>query len=398
MNTVDQVLQLLNDNAEPLRPRAVALEESLGCVLAADAAADADQPAFDRSAIDGFALLQGSRAGGYSVCGEILPGDPTPPAPPTGQALRVFTGSAVPAGCSLVMLEDTETDGSRVIVRADASDNLIRRRGGSIRAGTVLLGNGTRLGAGEIAVLASAGVSHPQVVPRPRVLHLTTGREIIPFGAQPAQGQVRDTNGPLIGALLREAGVITVPRRHVDESIAALLEAAQGGDEWDLLLVSGGSSVGKHDRTREALEALGFSVLVQRVNSRPGKPLIIARRGLQWALGLPGNPVSHFVTFHVFVVRLLRRLAGIDAADFVSARLAADLPPGTDPRETFWPSRLSPTPQGALEVRPLPWLDSGDIKALGGVNALIRVPGGATLSTGGIVSVVSCTPFPSSTP
>ena len=341
MTTVTQLRQLIDEQVGALPPRAVPLEQAHGCTLAETITADSDQPALDRSAIDGFVLQAGSRVGNFQLAGEILPGDPAPGPPHGAQALRVFTGSAVPDGCALVMLEDTETDGARVVVRADASEGFIRRRGGSVRAGSVLLESGVRLGAGEIAVLASAGVEAPQVVPCPRVLHVTTGREIVSFEARPAAGQVRDTNGPLIAALLREAGAEALPRRHVNESIGALVEAVRGAGDFDVLLVSGGSSVGKHDRTREALEALGFEVLVQRVNSRPGKPLVVARQGGRWAFGLPGNPVAHFVIFHVFVARALRRLAGGAPLAPVVARLTMDLPPATDSRETFWPARLS---------------------------------------------------------
>ncbi len=389
MTTVAQLLQLIDENVGALPPRAVPLEQAHGCTLAETITADSDQPAFDRSAIDGFALPSGSRAGNFQLTGEILPGDPAPGPPHGAQILRVFTGSAVPDGCALVMLEDTETDGARVVVRADASERLIRRRGSSVRAGSVLLERGATLGAGEIAVLASAGVRAPHVVPPARVLHVTTGREVVSFETQPEAGQVRDTNGPLIAALLREAGAVAPPRRHVDESVGALVEAVRGTGDFDVLLVSGGSSVGKHDRTKEALEAMGFEVLVQRVNSRPGKPLVVARQGDRWAFGLPGNPVAHFVTFHVFVARALRRLAGRAPLAPVLARLTAYLPAPADSRETFWPARLSAAP-GAWEAQPLPWLDSGDVKALGGVNALIHVPAGAQPAAGGQVQVVRC--------
>jgi len=389
--TVEEVLRLIDSEAAALPVRTVALEEALGCMLGETIFADADQPAYDRSAIDGFALPEGSLAGKYALVGEVLPGVSAPVAPRAGEVLRVLTGSAVPAGCALVMQEDATFDAGQVTTHVAGTTKMIRRCGSSVRAGAILVAAGVRLGPGELAVLASAGIASPLVTPLPRVLHLTSGREVVPFASRPELGQIRDTNGPLVGALLREAGAVALPRVHVDESVAALVSAVERSAPWDVLLVSGGASVGPHDRTAEALAELGFTVRVRRVNSRPGKPLILARRGAQWAVGLPGNPVSHFATFHVFVARLLRRLARRPSDFSIEARLAESLPGPGDERETFWPARLTRTAD-ILDVQPLPWLDSGDVRALAGVNALIRMPAGAAPRAGDCVVVLPCGP------
>lgn len=382
---VDDVLGMLEAGVRPRPDRPVALAEALGCRLAEDVPAGEDQPPFDRSAIDGFAVPAGASAGDFILNGEIRPGEPAPATPVAGTALRLFTGSAVPPGCGLVMQEDTTTDGGRVILRRAANTDFIRRRGSSVRAGTRLLAVGTPLGPGEIAVLASAGAVHPRVIPPPRVLHITTGSEILPSGIVPGPGQIRDTNGPLIHALLRNAGAVPLASRHVDESAEALVQAVKTGGDFDLLLVSGGSSVGEHDRTPQALAALGFDLLVRRVDVRPGKPLLVARRGDQWAFGLPGNPVSHFATFHVFVNPVIRRMRGRPAPAFRRLRLGAGTPLSPNVRETFWPARLD---DGVASPRP--WLDSGDLAALAGVNALIRLPAGPVPATGDEVEVVLC--------
>ena len=389
LTSVNDVLTLL-DTRVAARPAApVMLAEALGCVLAEDVVAENDQPAFDRSAIDGFAVVAGALSGEFALGGDILPGEPAPPPPPGGVALQVFTGSAVPRNCGLVMVEDAVVSGDRVTLERAASAELIRRQGSSVRAGARLLAAGDRIGPGEIAVLASAGVVRPLVIPPPRVFHLTTGREIVPANSAPGPGQIRDTNGPLVQALLQSAGAVTLAPRHVDESADALVAAVQGAGEFDLLLVSGGSSVGAHDRTPQALEALGFELLVRRVQVRPGKPLLIARRGGQWAFGLPGNPVSHFAVFHVFVARTIRRLRGLPAPGFRRARLGAGAPLAAHDRETFWPARLWEE-SGVALVEPRPWLDSGDLTALTGVNALIRVPAGLAPGVGEMVELVVC--------
>lgn len=383
--SVDEVLARLDSEVTPRPAGLVALVEALGCVLANDVLAECDQPAFDRSAIDGFAVKAGSAAGDFVLGGEILPGDLAPAIPAEGTALRIFTGSAVPRDCALVMQEDALVNGGRVTLKRAASTDLIRRQGSSVRAGARLLAAGDRIGAGEIAVLASAGVVRPRVIPPPRVLHVTTGREVVPAGIMPGPGQIRDTNGPLVQALLQVAGAVPLASRHVDESADALVTAVHAAGDFDLLLVSGGSSVGEHDRTPQALMALGFELLVRRVNVRPGKPLLVARRGAQWAFGLPGNPVSHFAAFHVFVARAIRRLRGLPTTAFPRVRLGAGTGLSPSVRETFWPAKLGPA-----VVCPRPWLDSGDLAALAGVNALIRLPAGLTAVVGDVVEVVVC--------
>lgn len=387
--SVDDVLARLDSQVARRPAKPVRLAEALGCVLVADVLAESDQPAFDRSAIDGFAVKTDASAGDFVLGGDILPGDPAPALPETGTALRVFTGSALPRDCGLVMQEDATVKGDRVTLNKAANTDLIRRQGSSVRAGARLLAAGDRIGAGEIAVLASAGAVRPRVIPAPRVLHLTTGREVVPADMTPGPGQIRDTNGPLVQALLQTAGAVPLIPRHVDESADALVKAVQGAGDFDLLLVSGGSSVGEHDRTPLALAALGFELLVRRVNVRPGKPLLVARRGEQWAFGLPGNPVSHFAAFHVFVARALRRMRGLPTTVFPRIRLGAGAGLLPSARETFWPALLETTVGPAL-VCPRPWLDSGDLAALASVNALIRLPAGPAPATGDEVEVVVC--------
>ena len=383
--SVADVLARLDSSVAPRSPLAVPLAESLGCVLAEDVLAKEDQPAFDRSAIDGFAVAAGSAPGEFALGGTILPGEIAPPTPPAGTALRIFTGSAVPEDCGLVMQEDTEAKGGRVKLNRAATTDLVRRQGTSARAGARLLAAGERIGPGEIAVLASVGVVSPRVIAPPRVLHLTTGREVVPAHTVPGPGQIRDTNGPLVHSLLRAAGAVPLAAAHVDESASALVDAVRASGEFDLLLVSGGSSVGEHDRTAPALAELGFELLIRRVNIRPGKPLLVARRGDQWAFGLPGNPVSHFAAFHVFVSRAIRRMRGLPPVAFRRIRLESGAPLSPSARETFWPAHLGPT-----AVRARPWLDSGDLAALAGVNALVRVPAGHAPVAGDEVEVVVC--------
>lgn len=269
MHSVKEVFEIIDASVAPLPPRAALWEEALGCVLGETVAAGEDQPALDRSAVDGFAVRSGSEPGEFRLGDDILPGDPVRDPPKPGEALRIFTGGGVPAGCGLVMIEDSvaaSNENEFVFLNKAAAETLVRKKGSSIEAGTVLLRSGAEIGPGEIALLASLGESRPLVHPAPRLLHLITGREIVAPDTRAEPAQIRDSNGPMIRALLEEAGLRSVSQIRIDESVEALSEAVESAGPFDVLLVSGGSSVGKHDRTRAGLEALGFTVLVDRVS------------------------------------------------------------------------------------------------------------------------------------
>lgn len=372
MISVREAWTLLESNTNPLPSLHLPLDQCLGCALAAPVLADVDQPPFDRSSIDGFACCQGTDSGTFRVVGEILPGSPPPARIDLGEAWRVFTGSALPPAAALVKVEDVEDQGHTVTVRVRPERRLVRMQGSTARAGDCLLPSGSPLGPGELALLASVGMVQPRVTPKPRVFHLTTGREIVPPSVQPQPGQIRNTNGILIQHLLTLAGAENLPGHHVDESVDRLVAAVRAAPEHDVLLVSGGSSVGAHDRTPEALRALGYQIRIRAVSVRPGKPLLFAVRGQQVAFGLPGNPVSHLATFHLFVRPVLRRLAGLPPLLPLRARLREGARLRPDPRETFWPCALA-WDGPVLTARPRPWLDSGDLTALAGVDGFLRL-------------------------
>ncbi len=395
MLTVTEVWQRLDALAAPLAAEAVPLSAAAGRVLRTDALAPEDQPPFDRSAIDGYVVPLDTPAGAtLRIVGHIPVGQPAPAFPATidgAVALKLFTGSAVPAGLvGLLMHEDTTlataTDGTPTItLRVAPSTSLIRRRASQARAGDLLLPAGTVLTAGSLALLASLGLTTPSVTRHARVAHLVTGGEIIPPDATPAPGQIRDCNSPLIAALLRDTGCAElVAHARAGESHASVSSAFTGllatAPAPDLLLVSGGSSGGEHDHTARLFAEQGFSLVVNQVASRPGKPLLVATRetprGRQFAIGLPGNPLSHFVCFHLFVARLLSRLATAEPAPVSQVPLAPGAPLRTNPRETWWPATR--TPQG---YAPLPWADSSDLTTLSRTHALLRVPTAAAPQT-----------------
>lgn len=342
----------------------VALDDALGCTLREDVTAPEDQPPFDRSAVDGFAVLCGDGAAEFVLSGEIRAGEPRTLVLQRGHALRIATGAPVPRGADVVMLEDADVRGGAVSFRERGRDH-VRRRGEDVRAGDVVISAGRLLGEGAIALLASLGCVRPLVTRRITAHHVATGNEIVAPDVMPGPGKIRDANSPLIRAWAAGHGMVFSQQR-VAEDAPALRAALR--DDCDLLLVSGGASVGPHDFTEQVLRDAGFEILVTKVSVRPGRPLIVARRGEQWAFGLPGNPLSHFVCLHVFVEAAFAAMNGsVDAPPLFEGRVASQI--SGNPRETWWP-----TTEGRGGLKPLRWASSGDLTALAFAGVLVRVP------------------------
>jgi molybdopterin molybdotransferase len=369
MLTVREVWDLIDREVAPLLPKRVQLAGAVGSRLAEDLLADADMPAFSRSSIDGYAVRAGSPSGRYRLIEEVRPGMPEGGVPEAGTAMRIFTGSAISDGVELVMVEDAEVDDDDVVFRKSPEASLIRRRASQSRAGEVLLSVGTTVTPGAVALLATVGNAFPLIAPRPSVAHLSTGSELVGVEETPAPGFIRDSNTHLLEAMIREAGADRVFHGRASESIDEALSVLDS-HAADVLLISGGASVGAYDGTAEILRRLGFTIHSSKVKSRPGKPLIFATRGGQAAFGLPGNPLSHFVCFHLFVRRALDRMAGRTPRPLVEVH--ADETPEPDPRETWWTARVR-AEGGQLRAKPLPWTDSSDLTGLPAANALLRV-------------------------
>jgi molybdopterin molybdotransferase len=392
MISVSDLWTRLDALASPLPSERIALASAQGRILRETILAPEDQPPFDRSAIDGYLVHTDQPAGLVTLEGTINPGSPAPAsAPSPGTAYRILTGSALPPEkAALIMQEDTKaTNTGRVHLLQSPSTKHIRRRASQARAGDTLLSSGQLLNAGALALLASVGATAPLVSRRARVAHLVTGGELVSPDATPASGQIRDSNSTLIAALLHNAHADLIWQQRVSDSrtatAAALVDAL--ATQPDILLVSGGASVGDHDHTGSLLSEQGFTIHCDKVASRPGKPFIAASRDGCLAFGLPGNPLSHYVCFHLFVKRVLARLAGTEPASLLRAKLAPRSELRPDPRETWWPCIYAD--EGATHrVLPLPWRDSSDLTVLAATEGLLRVP--ATTTPGAEVEVLPC--------
>lgn len=380
MLTVNEVWAKLDALAVSLPEERVPLAGAAGRVLREVVCAPEDQPAFDRAAIDGYVARLDTPCGvRLRICGEIAAGGLAPAPPEGGEAWRLFTGSAVPAGeVGLVMREDTERVEGDVIFRRVPAVDWIRRRASQARAGAELLPAGRVLNAGALALLASVGVVEPLVSRRPSVVHLVTGGELLAPELPPVAGCIRDSNSTLIAALLAESGAECVghARAGVDYAEQAAGLAGLLEKEPALVLISGGASGGEHDFTKRLLLEQGFSFVVEQVAARPGKPLLVAQRGAQIAIGLPGNPLSHFVCFHLFVARVLAGLTGAAPAEPLWLPLAPGAALRANVRETWWPAT-----RVADGYAPLGWADSSDLTVLSRTHALLRVPSGAVPET-----------------
>lgn len=363
----------------PLDPAPVPLAEARGRVLRADVAAPEDLPAFDRSAMDGYAVVAGDSSPRLRVIGEVQPGQAPAVVVGTGECARIFTGAQIPAGATQVLMqEDVAREGEWIVPQRREAKPWIRRRGEDARRGEVLLAERTRLGPGELSLLAQLGWTAPLVSPAPRVLHLTTGNELVDPSATPGAGQIRDSNSTLVAGLLAAAGARCIAQGRCGDALEALIGKIEEHSRasWDLLLLSGGASVGDYDFGVRALERLGFAVRFRQISLRPGKPLGFATRGRQVAFVIPGNPVAHFVTFHVAIRLALECLESSPPGwPLVRVELSADLPAKPDARETWWPAHVA-AEDGTLRARPLAWQSSGDLRGLVNANALLPIAPG----------------------
>ncbi len=350
------------------------VSSALGRYLAEPLLAQRTQPAADLSAMDGYALAPGDLAGPWQIIGESAAGHPFAGAVASGQAVRIATGALLPTGADCVILqEDTERTDDKLTLTGtlpQRPDQHIRRQGNDFRHGVILLAAGTRIGPAQIALALSAGHNHLAVRRLPRLAILDSGDELVADAENCAPHQLPASNGAMLAALASSVPCVIKRFGPVPDQRDAWARAlAQSGDA-DVIVTSGGVSVGDHDLVRPALEAWGADIDFWRVAIKPGKPLLVATRASQLILGLPGNPVSSHVTAHLFLLPLLRALLG--AAQClprpVTTRLGSGLPAG-GPRQEF----LRGAWDGAT-VTMLGKQNSGALAALAASNVLIDRP------------------------
>lgn len=321
-----QVLEVVN----PLGNEQIPVGDALDRVLAASVLASTDVPPFPSSAMDGYAVQAGPEGRELAVVGESRAGAPSEHALNEGEAIRISTGAAVPAGAtSVIPQEEVEVrDGAIVLGEAVLPGAHVRAAGDVMPAGTPVIGAGTRIGPAELAAAIAAGAGVVAVARRPLTQVFSTGDELREPGEPLAPGEIHNSNGPMLTAMACRCGALAdLPRRLPDDRAATEAGLEEALASSDVLIVSGGVSVGPHDHVKPALHKLGVQERWWGVALQPGKPTWFGTKGARLVFGLPGNPVSAAVTFSLFVAPALAGLQGADPrTELGTAVLGADVP------------------------------------------------------------------------
>ena len=357
MISIDEALERILLELAPLGAERVGLGEAAGRVAAEPARSAVDLPPFDRSAMDGYAVRAADTAPGVDLrlVGGVAAGEVATAVLEPGTAARVSTGAAIPPGADAVLQSELaiERDGHVAPDRSLAPGTHVRVRGEDVHAGDELAVAGALLTLPRISALASAGVGEVVVHRRPRLHLVVTGSELLPLGAPPEPGRIHESNGLMVGLLAGRAGAEVVDHGVIGDDREATREAVRTGLEGDVLVVSGGVSVGPHDHVKPAFEDCGVEEVFWRVRIKPGKPLWFGRRGDTLVFGLPGNPLSTIVCFCVFIEPALRRLAGErDARPRLEAGRLTVPARASDGRTTFLTATLRAGADGTLEATP----------------------------------------------
>jgi len=392
---VAEALRQVVAGAEPLGTETVALDDAFGRVLAADLAARRTQPPADVSAMDGYALRAddtASEPATLTIIGEVAAGHPFEGLVGPGQAARIFTGGVMPDGADCVVIQEvTEREDDRVVIkRSGIKGKNVRRKGIDFSEGQVLLARGRRLDDRDLMLAAS--MNHPQVevYRRPKIAIVGTGDELVMPGTEPKPGEIVYSNGFALTALARSEGAeardFGIARDRLDDIAAHVRRARDWGA--DILVTTGGASVGEHDLVRKALQAEGLDLSFWRVALRPGRPMMHGRLGRLQVLGVPGNPVSSYVCSVLFLVPLIRTLSGRSDLERPreTARLGRDLP-ANDEREDYLRATLSVGPDGPVAT-PISAQDSSLMASLSRSNCLVIRPPHAPAAAAGSSCVI----------
>ena len=361
------------------RVQHVAITDALGRVAAEDLRAERDYPPFARATRDGFAVRAADLhkiPAALRIVGQIKAGDTFTRSVNAGECAEIMTGAAVPAGAdAVVMVEFTHAEGDSVTVdrSVSAGENVVPS-GAECHRGDVVLARGTRLRAQEIAVATTIGCSRLSVYDKPHVAILSTGDEVVEIDQRPGPVQIRNSNAYSLAAQIEHAGGEPVRLPIAPDEKSRLRTLIEYGLSSDLLLLSGGVSMGKYDLVEQVLHDLGAEFYFTGVKIQPGKPLVFGKVRGKYFFGLPGNPVSTMVTFQLFARTILDALAGAapQPLPFASAQLKADFKTKTG-LTRFLPARLIPD-IAQPQVEPVPWNGSGDVFAQSKADCLLVIP------------------------
>jgi len=388
---IDEALAQVLAQVRTLGFEDVPVAAATGRVLAQDARALVDLPPFASSAMDGYAVRAADTPGRLAICGQSAAGSPYEEELRPGEAAVISTGAVVPEGADAVVpVEVAEREDDAVRVEVVLPGAHVRPRGGDARSGEVIGSAGHALRPTQVGALAAVGLGTVVCARRPRVAVLATGSELRAPGEPLGPGEIYESNTALISAQIRSAGGEAIVLGPVADDRAETLRALERGLESDVLITSGGVSVGPHDLVRAALRELGAAEVFWRVAVKPGKPIAFATRGETLVFGLPGNPVSSLVGFELFVRPALLALQGAAQPQpaFLPGRASSDLP-RNDARDELVRARARVEPEGVV-LEPLTGQESHMIARAFPADALVLVPrGDGVVPAGAPVSYLS---------
>src|SRR5438552_4420689 len=387
MISEEEALERILEAVQPLPARKLSISNALGCFAAEDYLARLPLPAFDNSAMDGYAVVASSCRKGQRlrVIGEQPAGRDKQLCVSRGEAIRIFTGAPVPRGAdAIVMQEDVTRDGNEIVANTDVeAGEFVRRRGCDLAEGQRILPKGERIYAARTALLASQGFAEVTVGGEVNAAILSTGDELVDPGEKIEPGQIYDSNSLLLDASLQRCGTVVNSVEHCRDERESLMKAVKRAIKTHILIISGGVSVGERDLVKGVLRDLGAKIDIWRVAIKPGKPFLFAKIGECAVFGLPGNPVSAFVTFLQFLRPAILKMMGATNLDLpkVPAKLTLELTNDSD-RPHYIRGKIEHgnfTPTGLQESHALFGLSQS--------NALLRLAVGQSLKADEIVDV-----------
>jgi len=395
MIPITKALKIIASETQILGFEKIPLTEAPGRVLREEIVADTDMPPFDRSQMDGYAVAASDTKNcpvSLKLVGESAAGKGWHKTMKRGEAVRIMTGAPVPDGADAVQkIELTrETDRHVEIIEPTEKGRYIIRKGSEIKKGITLFKPGEVVTGNMIATLAAFGYAKVNAGKQPRVAIIGTGSEIVEINKKPGRDQIRNSNSVMLDVFCRRFGAETKILPIVRDEISDLkFEISNAAKRSDILILTGGVSVGKYDHTKTALAELGADIFFEKIRLKPGKPAVFARLGKALIFGLPGNPVSAAVTFHLFVRKAILQMQGAARTDLRKgfAVIASDAK-GTKERDTYLPSRVETSSSGSLVATPLKWSGSSDFVGFAQADSLIFVRKGHNLLKGEVAEFV----------
>ncbi len=399
MIPISDAIEIIKRETAPLKAEKIYLADAVGRVLAEDIVSDTDLPPFDRSQMDGYAMRAADIKDAtenapvkLKIAGESAAGRGWHRELKAGQAVRIMTGAPVPKGADAVQkVELTRESGKFVeIFEPAGTGEFIVAKGAEIKKGETVFKSGEIITIGMLAALASFGYAKVKVFRQPRAGILVTGSEIVPAGKQPKRDQIRDSNAPLLGASVARWGATAHIFSPAGDDLGKLKKAIiRAAKNCDLLIISGGVSVGKYDFTKNALQEIGAEIFFEKLSLKPGKPAVFARLGKILIFGLPGNPVSVAVTSNLLVRTAILLMQSANDCELKTGRavVSAKIKAARE-RDSLLPVRVETDESGKLIVESLRFTSSSNFIAFARADALVFVPQGRSLEKGDVAKIL----------